>query len=253
MNGLAAPRRTRMFDTLMLIIGLIVVWQLLYLIAGRAALTSPWETVRYTVGLLHSDSFAPHVVATATAFAYSVVIASLLGVGIGSVLGLHRLSGDVAEPILTALYSVPKVTLYPLILLIFGLGISAKVAFGVIHGVIPVVIFTMNAMKNVAPIYLKTGRVLRLPPNQVVLHILIPATLPEIVTGLRVGFSLTLLGVLIGEMFASQRGLGFLIMNAINVNDVRTITAVILLLFLFATVANALMLAVEHRLYRHAE
>lgn len=253
MNGLAAPRRTRMFDTLMLIIGLIVAWQLLYWIAGRAALTSPWETVRYTVGLLHSDSFAPHVVATATAFAYSVVIASLLGVGIGSVLGLHRLSGDVAEPILTALYSVPKVTLYPLILLIFGLGISAKVAFGVIHGVIPVVIFTMNAMKNVAPIYLKTGRVLRLPPNQVVLHILIPATLPEIVTGLRVGFSLTLLGVLIGEMFASQRGLGFLIMNAINVNDVRTITAVILLLFLFATLANALMLAVEHRLYRHAE
>ena len=64
-------------------------------------------------------------------------------------LGAHRLSGEVAEPILVALYSIPKITLYPVILLLFGLGISAKIAFGVIHGIIPVAIFTMNAVRNI--------------------------------------------------------------------------------------------------------
>ena len=64
-------------------------------------------------------------------------------------LGAHRLSGEVTEPILTALYSIPKITLYPVILLLFGLGISAKIAFGVIHGIIPVILFTMNAVRNI--------------------------------------------------------------------------------------------------------
>ena len=64
---------------------------------------------------------------------------------LGLALGAHRLSGEVAAPILVALYSIPKITLYPVILLLFGLGISAKIAFGVIHGIIPVIMFTMNA------------------------------------------------------------------------------------------------------------
>ena len=67
----------------------------------------------------------------------------------GLALGAHRLSGEVAEPILVALYSIPKITLYPVILLLFGLGISAKIAFGVIHGIIPVILFTMNAVRNI--------------------------------------------------------------------------------------------------------
>ena len=53
-------------------------------------------------------------------------------------LGAHRLSGEVSEPILVALYSIPKITLYPVVLLLFGLGMSAKIAFGAIHGIIPV-------------------------------------------------------------------------------------------------------------------
>ena len=151
--------------------------------------------------------FWPHIQESLLAFVYSLVIAWGAGLGLGIWLGAHRLSGDVAEPILVALYSLPKVTLYPVMLLIFGLGLSAKVAFGAIHGVIPVAIFAMNAIKNIKPIYLKAARTMNLTPWRAVTTILVPATLPEVVTGLRVGFSLTLLGVLIGEMFASKRGL----------------------------------------------
>ena len=74
-----------------------------------------------------------------------------------------------------------------------------------------------------------------------------PAVLPEIVTGLRVGFALTMLGVLIGEMFASQRGLGFLIINGINSHDVRMTTSVAFIVVVFAVVANGAMLTLDRR------
>ena len=57
---------------------------------------------------------------------------------------------------LVAIYSIPKMTLYPILLLMFGLGMSAKIAFGAIHGIIPIALFTINAVRNVRPILIKT-------------------------------------------------------------------------------------------------
>jgi NitT/TauT family transport system permease protein len=78
----------------------------------------------------------------------------------------------------------------------------------------------------------------------------VPATLPEIVTGLRVGFSLTLLGVIIGEMFASKQGLGFMVINAINLADVETMMSVAFLLFVAAAIANGILLWIDHWLHK---
>jgi len=243
-------RLQRGLDLLLVILGLIVLWQALNWIVGDVAVTGPAETARHAIELLARPRFWPHVEESMIAFAYALVLAWGMGIGLGVWLGAHRLSGDLAEPILVALYSLPKVTLYPLILLMFGLGLSAKVAFGWIHGVIPVAIFTMNAIKNIKPVYLKSARTMNLTPWQAATTILLPASLPEVVTGLRVGFSLTLLGVLIGEMFASKRGLGFTIINAIGLHDVETMMAVTLLLFVFAAVSNAFLLALDRRLHK---
>jgi NitT/TauT family transport system permease protein len=240
----------RALDIGLVLAALVVVWQALNWIAGDVAISAPLETLRHAGDLLTRPRFWPHIEESFVAFVYSLVLAWAGGLGLGVWLGAHRLSGDIAEPILVALYALPKVTLYPLILLMFGLGMSAKVAFGCIHGIIPVAIFTMNAIKNIKPVYLKAARTMNLTPWQAATTILIPATLPEVVTGMRVGFSLTLLGVLIGEMFASKRGLGFTIINAISLNDVQTMMAVTLILFVFAAVSNGLLLAVDRHLHQ---
>ena len=88
---------------------------------------------------------------------------------------------------------------------------------------------------------------MRLSPAQTATRVLAPAVLPEIITGLRVGFALTMLGVLIGEMFASQRGLGFLIINGINTHDVRMTTTVAMLVVVFAVAANGAFLLLDRR------
>ena len=245
-------RAARALVALLLLAGIVAVWQVLYEIAGDVAITAPWPTLLNAIALARLEWFEPHVAATGTALGISFAISAVAGVLSGVLFGFHRLSGDVAAPILTSLYTVPKITLYPIILLLFGLGLSAKIAFGVIHGVIPVMMFTMGAVRNVAPVYLRTARVMRLSPGQLAWTVLIPAVLPEVMTGLRVGFSLTLLGVVIGEMFASQHGLGFIIINGINVHDVKSMTAVILLLVVFSAGTNLLLLAIERRLHHRA-
>ncbi|MBU3731905.1 MAG: ABC transporter permease subunit [Beijerinckiaceae bacterium] len=236
--------------TLILIVALIVLWQILYWIVGDIALRSPWQTLSFTVKLLQKPSFWPHLIETGKAFAAALFFAVALGLAIGMTLGLKRIAGDVFEPMLVALYSIPKVTLYPILLLTFGLGISAKIAFGALHGFIPVSLFTINAVRNVRPIFLKTGRVLRLNRFTMITRIVFPAAMPEIFSGLRIGFSLTMIGTVLGEMFASQKGLGYLLMNAIGLHNVDIIMAITFMLVVFAASMSGLLLAIDRRLHR---
>jgi NitT/TauT family transport system permease protein len=235
---------------IMLIVGLVVVWQLLYAIVGEVALRSPAETIAVTARLLASASFWPHLIETGEAFLVALVIATALGLALGFALGFHRLTGDVLEPVLVAIYSVPKLALYPIVLLAFGLGMPAKIAFGVIHGFVPIALFTIGAVHNIKPVLIKTGRVLKFGWRDMVVHVLFPAALPEIFSGLRIGFALTLIGTLLGEMFASQRGLGYMLMNAIGLHNVDIIMAVTFLITVFAAAVSALLLAIDRRLHR---
>jgi NitT/TauT family transport system permease protein len=240
----------RGLDIALVLAALLAVWQGLHMVAGDIALTSPRATLAYLGELVGTERFWRHANETLRAFGLALALSYLIGLALGVWLGGHRLSGEVAEPVLVALYSLPKVTLYPVILLLFGIGLSAKVAFGALHGAVPVAIFAMNAIRNIRPIYLKAARTMNLSPAETVWTVMVPAALPEIVTGLRVGFSLTLLGVLIGEMFASKQGLGFMILNAIDRTDVETMMAVAVLLFAAAAVANGFLLWLDRRLHK---
>ena len=240
----------RLRHTLLLIVALVAIWQGLYWWVGEVALASPLATLRYTAKLIASDTFAMHLFDTMRAFAIAFVLSVVIGLLVGFWLGFDRLSGDTLEPMIVAVYAIPKLTLYPILLLAIGLGLSAKVAFGVLHGVIPIILFTFAAVRNTKPILIKTGRVLKLTPGQTVRWILFPAAVPEIFTGLRVGFSLTLIGTLLAEMFASQRGLGYLLMTGIGLHNVEQILAVTLLIVVFAAAVSVLLLHVDHRLHR---
>jgi NitT/TauT family transport system permease protein len=239
-------------DIVLLIVGLIALWQVGTLVLGREALPSPMATVSKLAGIIGDEDFPRHAWETARAFLTALLISLAAGLALGLALGAHRLSGEVTEPILGALYSIPKITLYPIILLLFGLGISAKIAFGVIHGIIPVILFTMNAVRNIPVVYLRSARAMRLTLAQTAFTIIVPAALPEIVSGFRVGFALTLLGTLIGEMFASQRGIGYMLVKAMETGDTGTVMALALLLVVLATAASAALLALDRRLRRHA-
>jgi NitT/TauT family transport system permease protein len=246
--AMSAASREALRNSAALSVLLIVVWQVLYWAIGEIALRSPTETLLYMVKFMGTSAFWPHLAETAKAFGTALLLAVVIGLTLGFGLGLNRFASEVLEPILVAAYSIPKITLYPILLLMFGLGSAAKIAFGTIHGVVPIAIFTINAVRNVRPVYLKTAQVMRLGRIETIATVVFPAALPEIFAGLRIGFALTLIGTLLGEMFASQRGLGFLLMNAIGLHNIDLIMALTLLLTLFAGAASSLLLYLNRRL-----
>ena len=247
-NANAATSLSNWLDNLALAGVLLVSWEMASLLLGRQVLPGPWATLLKLLSIMSDADFPQDLRATSVAFAWGFVIACVGGVGLGFLLGANRLAGDVMEPMLMAFYAVPKIALYPVVLLMFGLGLYAKVAFGVIHGIVPIAIFTMGAVRNMPLVYGRTARAYRLAPLAYARHVLLPAAAPEVVAGLRIGFSLTLLGTLIVEMFASQNGIGHMLMSAMSRNDTEVITALATLLFVVAIAANMALLKWHRRL-----
>jgi len=240
----------RAADTLLLLVAMVLAWQALHQAVGATALPAPLPTLAYLAKFLPSARFGESAWATLVSFFYALVLSYAIGLAIGVWMGFHRLSGAVGEPILISLYTLPKVTLYPVVLLIFGLSVAGRVTFGAMHGVLPVALLTMSAIRNIPPVYLKSAQALHLSRWQIITTVLFPATLPEVVAGLRIGFTLTLLGVLLAEMFAAKHGLGSLIINAMQLLQGEEMVSVAIVLFAFAALANALLLFIEHRLHR---
>jgi NitT/TauT family transport system permease protein len=108
----------------------------------------------------------------------------------------------------------------------------------------------MNGVRNINGVYFRAARAMRLSGMQTASNIIVPAALPEIVSGFRIGFSLTLLGTLIGEMFASQRGIGYMLVKAMETNDVATVMALALFLIVLATAASSVLLVIDRRLHQ---
>jgi NitT/TauT family transport system permease protein len=240
----------RAADTFLILIAILFAWQILHQVVGSTALPAPLPTLTYLTRFVPSPRFAENAWATLATFFWALMLSYALGLAIGVWMGVHRLSGAVGEPILISLYTLPKITLYPVVLLIFGLSMPGRVTFGAMHGVLPVALLTMNAIRNIPPVYLKAARTMHLSEWQTIATVLFPATLPEIVAGLRIGFTLTLLGVLLAEMFAAKNGLGSLIMNAMQLLQNEEMITVAVVLFVFAALANSALLWMEHHLHR---
>lgn len=242
----------RALDLILLLLLLIGVWEGLHRLVGEEALSSPRTTVLFLWAYLGDPAFHLNGTATLVALGYAVAIAVVGGLLVGLPLGFYRAAGDVADPYLMALFAIPKITLYPVILLLFGLTLSGKVAFGAIHGFFPIALFAMSGVRTLPRSYLKSARAMRLSTFDTLRSVVFPAALPEIVTGIRIGLASTILGTLIGEMFAGTEGLGFVLIKAIERNNVPLIMALTLLLFIVASSANAVLLAFDRRLHRRS-
>jgi NitT/TauT family transport system permease protein len=245
----AAPGLGHALDLVILIGFLLVSWQGMHFIAGEIAMTTPLQTLHDSIVMLGSGDFWPNVVTSGEAFLAALAISVVAGPILGMILGFHKPSGEVVEPILVSLYSIPKVILYPIILTLFGIGMASEVAFGVLNGLVPVMLFTMSSVRNIRPVLIKTGRVMNLTTAELMRQVLLPAALPEIFTGLRMGFSVTLLGIIMSEMFGSKRGIGFMLMASLGTNNVHIIMALTLLMVAFAALANTILMSIEKRLY----
>lgn len=244
-------RRRGLLDRLEVLIipaVLLVVWQVSAVLLGDVAMATPVATISSLIDGFTTGWLTPSLVVTLRTTAMAFVVAAVLGLWAGFALGLGKFWGKVMEGPLLWIYSIPKVTLFPVFLLFLGLGTRSQIAFGAFHGFFPLVLFVLNGIRSMSPVYLKIGRVYGLGRWQVFSRIIVPDILPAMVTGLRYCFSLTFLGVILGEMFASREGAGHLLVQAIGLQRLERIFAIALALVIFAFAVTAVFVRIERRI-----
>jgi NitT/TauT family transport system permease protein len=141
----------------------------------------------------------------AVAFAMSVVI----GLAVGLAVGLHRFSHRSLMPIILLLYGIPQVTVLPLFILNFGIGPACKIAFGVTHGMFPIIVTVVAGVQNIKPILLTSAKSMGASCWQVFRWVIFPHMIPSFFAGMRLGMTGVLLGVLLAELYVSTAGIGY--------------------------------------------
>jgi ABC-type nitrate/sulfonate/bicarbonate transport system permease component len=149
-----------------------------------------------------------------TALAY--VLSVVLGVAAGLFVGSVRLLREVLNPFVIALYGIPKILVLPWIVLLLGYGTAPAVFYGTLHGLFPVLVLVMGAVRDVEPTLVTVARAYGATPWQLYRKVLLPAIVPSVFAGMRLGIVFCLLGVLVVEMFAGVRGMGYVLGSLAN-------------------------------------
>src|SRR5256885_2162364 len=149
---------------------------------------------------------------TAAAYVLSVVLGVSAGLAVGSV----KLLRDVLSPYVIGLYGMPKILVLPWIVLLLGYGTAPAVFYGTLHGLFPILVLVTGAVRDVDRTLVTVARSLGATPWQLYWKVLLPAIVPSVLAGMRLGIVFCLLGVLVVEMFAGVRGMGYVMSSLAN-------------------------------------
>lgn len=220
---------------------LLVIWEGIALLFPHA-LVGPDEAfgIIHTRFLVDGD-WVPDLVDTMHAVVVASTLAISSGIVIGILLGLYDMLHDTLEIFVLSIYSIPKVVLFPVFLLLFGITFEGKVAFSMFYGVFPMIIITMGAVRNVDDIYIKMSRSMGLSIWQTFRYLLSPLIIVQLVIGIRLAFNLTFLGVIIAELFAARSGLGLRLQQGMANFEIGTTVAIVTVILIISTIINIFM------------
>jgi NitT/TauT family transport system permease protein len=182
------------------------------------------------------------------AVAFSIAVA--LGLVIGLAIGLQPFARQSLMPIVLLVYGLPQITILPLFILFFGIGAASKIAFGVTHGVFPIVITVVAGVQNLKPILLTSARSMGASRWQVLRWVIFPHMIPSFFTGMRLGMSGVLLGVLLAELYVSTAGIGYFTEMFTENFDPTKLFGLITMLAAMAIILNEIVRRAENRFSR---
>lgn len=226
------------------LVGVLLWW------AGSTAvfvIPSPIDTVASLVRALGGPEYWVHVRSTAGAAAMALTLSIVLGTLLGFVLGLVPFVRHVFEPTIVALNGVPKIILFPILLLFFGLGTTSKTSMGVLIGVFPVMMNVAGGIRAIPPVYRKLARSLDASRLQTFWMVLVPAIRRPFMTGVRLSVSLSLVGVVLAEIMATQFGLGRVILARYSGGQYAEMLGTVVLLLAVSFVVTLGMWRIERR------
>lgn len=203
------------------------------------------------VGALSDGTFVPDVARTATEVGIAYAIAVIVGLPLGVLLWRSKVLATAIEPYLLAYYVIPLFAFYPLFIKIFGGGMTPIVAIGVINGIGAIAMNMLIGLREIPRVHLAVARSLMLAPAQTIVHVVVPATVPQAFVGMRLGFIYSLIGVIAAEFILATAGVGYRIAYDYNNFESRTMFALILLVLIVSIACNQALISIERRLARY--
>lgn len=208
--------RRDLLAAILMPVAVLVLWE----IAARLTLIdvrlfpAPTSIVMAMAEMIVAGNLLEHVVVTVSRIAVGSLIGIVVGVGLGLAMGYYRLLGAALGPLLSSLYALPKIAIFPLLLVVFGLGETPRVLVVAISVFFVMQINTMSGVRHIDPRMLDAGTAFGATGWRRFRYVVLPAALPSIFAGLRVSAGVSILVIAAVEFVGSSNGLGFLIWNS---------------------------------------
>ncbi|AMN41099.1 ABC transporter permease [Rhodoplanes sp. Z2-YC6860] len=176
------------------------------------SLAAPWEAVKVAVASI--DVMWPHIMATAYATVLTFALSSIGGMLLGALLMHGRIFRLAVYPSLVMFQLLPKIALAPLFVVWFGVNLISRLSFAGFISFFPIVLATLAGLRATDPLVLKLCKSVRASPAQIFWQVRLPYAVPLIMSGLKVGMTLSITGVIVSEFVTAQSGLGYIILFA---------------------------------------
>jgi NitT/TauT family transport system permease protein len=190
---------------------------------------------------LADPGFYFHLGTTFYEIGVALFIGGMLGLVVGLVLGANRMLSKAFEPYLYYLGPTPKIIFFPVLIMWFGVGPGSKIAMGAISCFFPVALSVAAGMRQIDTILIRVGQSFRLNSWQMATKIYMPAMRHPIINGVRLGLGVALIGTLLAETKLSNRGVGFLVIQAYSIFDMPRMYSLLIVLFVISIGANTLI------------
>ncbi len=238
---------------LITVILVLAIWETLYQIGiiNPIFMSGPSQIVKVGYELTVSGDLIDNLLFTLGNFSLGFGMAAVIGILVGLVTGWYRPLGKAFDPFLTAMLGTPRIVLLPLITLWVGVGFSSKVVIVFIAGVFPIILNTMTGVKNLDPNLTRVSSSFGASAIQTFITVALPGSLPQIVSGLRVGIGQSLVAVIAAEMFVSTGGIGYFVaQSSANFNIDRVFVGIVVIVILGILITSSVKW-IESRLLKH--
>jgi len=169
------------------------------------------------------------------------------GILCGALVGGVTLLRNLLLPIFSSMYAIPIVILYPIFTAWFGIGSESKIIFAGVYGFFPVMLSTAAGIRTIDEQLLLAARSMGATVPQQITRVIIPASIPTVLTGLRLGGALTIVGVVVSEMLTSAAGIGYLVTRYRTILDSPHVFGAIIMILLLSIAFDAFARAIERR------
>ena len=247
-------KRLVLFFQIFIVTVFLVVWELLskYKIINSFLSSSPSKVYNTIISLYNANNLFNHIYVTTYEVIYSFILASSLGFIIATILWFNKTIAKIVDPYLTVLNSLPKVALGPLIIIWIGANTNSIIFMSIMISLFITIINMYNSFNNTDKYYITLLRTFNATKIQIFTKLIVPSNKINIINCLKVNISMSLIGVIMGELLVSKEGLGYLIMYGSQVFNINLVITGVVLLALLSYIMYRIVSFIEKKTVKNS-